>query len=147
MHSIPPRWPQSVFLYQPRAQVFHRVPSNRTSWRYFCSRCYVEGLAKAVMAGYVGTKDGLASERSYTLRTLPLGLVRGLTDALFHPDLNGFARAGAIMVGLAVTTTGYLGGRTFLRVANLKNAITRKKGIHHNSEVEAGIALEKELVQ
>jgi glucosyl-dolichyl phosphate glucuronosyltransferase len=141
------RWPQSVFLYQPQARVFHRVPGNRTSWRYFCSRCYVEGLAKAVVAGYVGAKDGLASERSYTLRTLPRGFLRGLNDTLFHHDPTGLARAGAIMVGLAVTTAGYLVGSTFLRVVKVKNAIARKKIIHHNSEVETGNSLEKELVQ
>jgi hypothetical protein len=140
-------WPQSTFLYQPRAQVFHRVPASRTSWRYFCSRCYVEGLAKAVVAGHIGAKDSLASERSYTLHTLPQGVVRGLTDVLFHHDFTGFARAGAIVVGLAVTTTGYLVGSTLLRVAKLKNAIARKKGIHHNSEVEAGITLEREQVR
>ena len=141
------RWPQSVFLYQPQACVFHRVPGSRTNWRYFCSRCYVEGLAKAIVARHVGARDGLASERNYTLRTLPQGFVRGLSDALFHHDFTGFARSGAIVVGLAVTTAGYLVGSTFLRVAKLKNAIVRKKVTHHDCEVEAGIALEKELVQ
>jgi len=67
-------WPQGVFLYQPQASVFQRVPSRRACWRYFCLRCYAEGLSKAVVAQYVGVKDGLAVERSYTLRTLPKGI-------------------------------------------------------------------------
>ena len=92
----------------------------------------------------MGARDGLASERNYTLRTLPQGFVRGLSDALFHHDFTGFARAGAIGAGLALTTAGYLIGNTFLRVANLKNAIARKKVTHRVCEVEAGIALEKE---
>jgi glycosyltransferase involved in cell wall biosynthesis len=138
------RWPESVFLYLPEARVFHRVPDSRMTWRYFCSRCYREGLAKAIVAWYVGAKDSLASERSYTLRTLPQGIVRGLTDALFHYDFAGFARAGAIAVGLVVTTTGYLIGSVYLRVAKLKNAIARKEIIHYDSEVAAGVALEKE---
>jgi glucosyl-dolichyl phosphate glucuronosyltransferase len=114
------RWPQRVFLYQPRAQVFHCVPRNRTSWRYFCSRCYVEGLAKAVVARHVGARDCLASERSYTLRILPQGVLRGLTDTLFHRDLAGLVGAGVIVAGLVVTTAGFLVGSTFLRVANFK---------------------------
>jgi glucosyl-dolichyl phosphate glucuronosyltransferase len=118
-------WPQSVFLYQPQALVFHRVPANRTSWRYFRSRCYVEGLAKAAMARLVGAKDGLASERSYTLRTLPRGIVRGVRDVLFHHDPTGFAQAGAIVVGLAATTVGYLVGSCQLQAAKSKN-ITRR---------------------
>ena len=122
------RWPQSVFLYQPQASVRHRVPGNRTRWRYFCLRCYAEGLAKAVLARYMGAKDSLASERTYTLRTLPYGILHGLTDALFHHDLTGFARAGAIVVGLALTATGYLVGSTSLQRAKLKDSIG---GMHH----------------
>ncbi|MFL5628355.1 MAG: glycosyltransferase family 2 protein [Ktedonobacteraceae bacterium] len=141
------RWPQSVFLYQPQAGVFHRVPGSRTNWRYFCSRCYVEGLAKAVVARHVGARDGLASERAYTLRVLPQGVKRGLTDTLFRHDLTGLARAGAIVVGLAVTTVGYLLGSSFLQIAKFKNAIARKKVIHHKSEVETGVLLERESIQ
>jgi glycosyltransferase involved in cell wall biosynthesis len=109
------RRPGCIFLYQPRAQVFHRVPSSRTSWRYFCSRCYVEGLAKAVVARHLGARDSLVSERAYTLRTLPQGVVRGLTDTLIRHDPAGLARAAAIVVGLALTTAGYLAGSTFVK--------------------------------
>ncbi len=115
------RWPQSVFLYQPQALVFHRVPASRVSWYYFYWRCYVEGLAKAAMAGQVGAKDGLATERSYTLRTLPEGIIRGVSDALFRHDPTGFARAGAIVVGLGATTLGYLVGSCQLQIAKAKN--------------------------
>ena len=103
-------WPQNVFLYQPQARVFHRVPGSRTSLRYFRSRCYAEGLSKAIVARYVGTKDSLASERAYTLRVLPQALVRGMKDGLFHADVSGFQRAGAIVLGLMVTMMGYLVG-------------------------------------
>jgi len=129
-------WPQSVFLFQPQAKVFHRVPSSRTCWRYFYSRCYVEGLAKAVVARHVGAKDSLASERTYTLQTLPQAVVRGLTDTLFHHDLAGLARAGAIVVGLAAATTGYLIGNAFLWKAKLKDIIaSRKVLLHQNTTV------------
>ena len=62
------------------------------------------------MTQYVGTKDGLASERAYTLKALPRGVLRGLVDGLFHLDPTGFLRAGAIIAGLAITTTGYIVG-------------------------------------
>jgi glycosyltransferase involved in cell wall biosynthesis len=114
-------WPQGVFLYQPRASVSHRVPGNRTSWRYFGWRCFVEGLAKADVARYVGAKDGLASERTYTRRTVPLGVLRGMKDALLYYDMTGLARAGAIVVGLALTISGYLRGKLFLQGAKAKH--------------------------
>jgi glycosyltransferase involved in cell wall biosynthesis len=123
-------WPQRIFLYAPQANVFHRVPSSRARWRYFCSRCYVEGLAKAVVSRYVGAKDSLASERTYTLRTLPQGVAHGIADALFHHDLAGLARAGAIVVGLAMTTIGYLIGRIFLQVANPRKNSSKDDVLH-----------------
>jgi glucosyl-dolichyl phosphate glucuronosyltransferase len=116
-------WPQGVFLYQPEARVFHRVPGSRTCWRYFYSRCYVEGLAKAVVARHLGARDSLASERTYILRTLPQAVMHGLTGTLFHHDLAGLGRAGAIISGLAVTTIGYLAGSILLQVSKPKKGI------------------------
>ncbi len=104
------RWPRRYFLYEPRAKVAHRVPASRGCWEYFRSRCYAEGLSKAVVSRLVGTGEGLASERSYAFRTLPRGALQGIGDGLFHRDPAGLARAGAIVAGLAVTTSGYLAG-------------------------------------
>lgn len=104
------RWPRRYFLYEPRAKVAHRVPASRGCWEYFRSRCYAEGLSKALVSRLVGTGEGLASERSYALRTLPQGALNGIGDGLFRRDPAGLARAGAIIAGLAVTTSGYLAG-------------------------------------
>lgn len=103
------RWPDSEFVYEPGARVHHSVPLARSRVRYFASRCWFEGISKAVVARAAGARDGLASERSYTLRTLPLGVLGGVRDAL-HGDPGGLARAAAILTGLGVTTAGYLFG-------------------------------------
>lgn len=104
------RWPQGSFLYQPDAHVFHCVPSNRATWKYFRSRCYAEGHSKAIVAQFVGAKDGLSSERAYTLQTLPLGMLRGVRDGFLRHNPAGFLRAGAIMIGLLITAVGYFVG-------------------------------------
>ncbi len=127
-------WPQSGFLYQPQASVFHRVSSERTRWRYFCSRCYSEGISKSFVSRYVGVKDSLASERSYTFRTLPQGVIRGLTDALFRSDLNGFARAGSIISGLVMTATGYLVGSILLQVSKSKKNVATEVVFRRSSK-------------
>ncbi len=98
---------QRVLLYEPQARVRHRVPASRATWRYFASRCYAEGLSKALVARFVGAGDGLDSERRYTLQTLPRGIFRGAADAFLRRDPMGLARAGAIIAGLAITTIGY----------------------------------------
>jgi glucosyl-dolichyl phosphate glucuronosyltransferase len=137
-------WPQSGFLYQPQASVLHRVPGNRACWRYFCSRCYSEGISKALVSRYVGVKDSLASESVYTLRTLPQGVVRGLIDALFHHDLSGLARSGTIITGLSMTMAGYLVGSVFLRVSKSKEDIVTEAVFRRNSEVPRSLTARTE---
>lgn len=104
------RRPGHHFLYEPRAVVRHRVTANRTTWVYFRARCHAEGRSKALIARFVGRGDGLASEWAYTLRTLPLGVLRGLGRAC-SGDAAGIACAGAIVVGLVVTTAGFITGQ------------------------------------
>lgn len=103
------RWPERILLHRPAARVLHRVPAARGRWRYFRARCYGEGISKALVRQFVGARDGLSSERAYTLRTLPRGAVRGLADTL-RGDLRGLLRAGAIVAGLAITSAGFVRG-------------------------------------
>jgi glycosyltransferase involved in cell wall biosynthesis len=104
------RWPDHIFLYEPHAKIHHRVPPARTTFRYFLSRCYSEGLSKRAISQVVGADRGLAAERSYVLHALPLGILRGLRDALWHRDFSGLLRACAIVIGLLATMAGYLRG-------------------------------------
>lgn len=102
--------PDTIFMYEPRARIGHRVPAVRARRQYFFSRCYAEGLSKAHVSQLLGARDGLAVERSYTRRTLPRGVARGLRDSMRQRDLNGMVRAGVIVGGLAATTGGYAHG-------------------------------------
>jgi glycosyltransferase involved in cell wall biosynthesis len=101
---------QKMWLHKPQARAYHHVPAGRANWRYFVRRCYGEGRSKALVVRFVGTEDGLVSERTHTLRTLPRGVARGLADTVLRGDLAGFARACAIVVGLAIAMLGYLTG-------------------------------------
>lgn len=104
-------WPDRSLYYEPQARVHHYVPAARATWPYLVARCYAEGLSKAQVTNLVGTNDGLASEWTYTLQILPQGALRGLLDTLTRYDRGGVGRATAIVLGLAVTTFGYLRGR------------------------------------
>jgi glycosyltransferase involved in cell wall biosynthesis/GT2 family glycosyltransferase len=102
--------PGEEIVYDPEATVDHFVPAERANLKYFTSRCRGEGRSKAILAGLVGSDDGLSEERTYTSRTLPLGFLRGIGDT-FRGDLDGLARAAMLVIGLATTTRGYLGGQ------------------------------------
>jgi glycosyltransferase involved in cell wall biosynthesis len=107
--------PGAIILYLPAARVDHHVPSDRTTWSYFTSRCWAEGVSKALVTGLVGDRDGLSSERAYVVRALGAGVVRGVRDAV-RGDPAGLARAGMIVVGLGCTTAGFARGRAAARV-------------------------------
>jgi hypothetical protein len=102
--------PASVILYDPAARVSHRVPTARTSWRYFGTRCYREGLSKAQVAHRAGMRPGLSCERAHAARTIPLGILRSLRAAV-SGDRAGLARAAALVIGLWITTLGFVVGR------------------------------------
>jgi hypothetical protein len=101
--------PGSIIIHIPEAVVAHLVPPDRARWRYFSSRCWAEGLSKALVTASVGNDRGLISERTYATRTLPLGIMTALGDAA-RGDGSGVLRAGAIVAGLAMTTAGFARG-------------------------------------
>jgi hypothetical protein len=104
------RHPDGIWLYDPAVTVTHRVPQGRANWAYFVSRCYDEGVAKASIVNFFGRGSGLAAERAYTMRTLPLGVARGLRSSI-RGDATGLGRSASILVGLVATIVGYLRAR------------------------------------
>jgi glycosyltransferase involved in cell wall biosynthesis len=107
-------FPHGEWMYWPAAHVTHSVSPERSTWSYFRSRCYNEGVAKAAMVMLTSRQAGLASERSYTLKVLPTGIAREVVR-MGRLDFSGSARAAAIAVGLVYTTAGYARGWWRLR--------------------------------
>ncbi|MFF0746262.1 glycosyltransferase family 2 protein [Streptomyces sp. NPDC004111] len=101
--------PDAVLLIDDRAVIHHKVPGSRERFGYFRSRTYAEGLSKALVARSVGAGKGLESERRYTSRVLPAGVLRGLRDAVLGRP-GGAGRAGAIVTGVAAAAGGYVLG-------------------------------------
>ena len=102
------RYPYGRIVLEPAALVRHRVTAERATWRYFRSRCRAEGRSKAILCGVVGDASGLSSERSYTAKVLPIGVVR----SLFSPRAKGRRpQALAIVGGFVLVASGYVQGR------------------------------------
>jgi GT2 family glycosyltransferase len=100
------RRPGSVVWYAPDSVVFHRVRAERTTFRYFTSRCRAEGMSKTRVAKLVGARDGLASERTYTAKTLPLASLRDAGNFLRRQE-GAVTRVGARVAGVALTAGGF----------------------------------------
>ena len=99
-----------VYLYEPKAVVRRHVPRSRSTWSYYRSRCYAEGLSKAVVRALAGPEWIMSSEKSYLWSIIPRAIGRNLGEALSgQPD--GIARAMALAVGVLTTGIGYAVGR------------------------------------
>ncbi len=123
-------FPDAVILYDPAARVSHRVPRARASWRYFCARCFSEGLSKALVAQAAGTNRGLSSERSYATRTLPFAMARGMRSTLYG-DAAGIIRVAALLAGLSITTLGFLTGsaKRAVTASGRRRRVARVEGL------------------
>lgn len=101
--------PDGAHVYEPAAQVWHSVPGTRATWSYFRSRCYAEGLSKAMVSVLAGSDHALSTERSYLTSTVPLGVLRYLGAGL-RGRLWGFVTAVVMMLGVLTTAIGYAAG-------------------------------------
>ncbi|MFE2888168.1 glycosyltransferase family 2 protein [Streptomyces sp. NPDC059272] len=119
--------PDAVLLIDDRAVIHHRVPSVREHFAYFRTRTYAEGLSKALVARSVGADKGLESERRYTTRVLPAGVVRGLRDAVLARP-GGAGRAGAIVAGVFGAAGGYAVGSVRARRGGVTFSVVRIAG-------------------
>lgn len=102
--------PGTRMVGAPEAIVHHRVTGSRLTVRYFLSRCYWEGVSKAVVTSLVGAEAALASERTYVTKVLPRAFFREIGRGL-RGQGSSFGIALAVAAGLCVTSTGYLRGR------------------------------------
>lgn len=105
------RFPGGQIRFEPAARVHHHVPAQRATWRYLLRRCWAEGLSKAHVAALAGASSALADERGYAARALPRAVARALRDAVAGVRAAPLGRAAALVVGLAVTTAGFVTGQ------------------------------------
>ena len=91
-------------VFEPRAEVDHRVSFDRVEWAYLRRRSWAEGLSKAAVAQLVGSDAALSTERDYVAKVLPAAVIRELRQ-------RRVSSAAAVVTALACTTAGYVRGR------------------------------------
>jgi len=105
--------PDAVLLVDPHARIDHFLPEGRGRWAYFWRRCFAEGRSKALVSVMVGADQALSAERSYSSGVLPAGVWAGLRRGMVG-EWWGFARAAAIVAGLACACAGFASKRVAL---------------------------------
>ncbi len=106
--------PDERFVLARRAVVVHHVPPARVTLHYFVTRCYGEGLSKAMVSRLVGRGRGLESERSHLARAVPREFLESLGQLPSRPATGG-RRAALLVTGVVATAFGYARGRVALR--------------------------------
>ena len=119
---ISQRNPDGILLYEPAAAVRHRISNKHATWSYLRSRCYAEGLSKAMVARLAGSDRALASERGYVRSAIPRAIWQSLIDAA-HGKLAGALAALALVVAVAMTAVGYLVGTVTRRGGSADSAV------------------------
>ena len=123
--------PGSVFLFDERAIIWHRVPAGRSRFSYFRSRCFAEGLSKAQVHRQRRhqRRTGDGAEVCGESRC-PVASCTALAD-MIHGDSSGLERAGAITAGLCSTAAGYVAGSLRRAKRDTRDA-ARSDLVNHN---------------
>ena len=104
------RYLDGVYLYEPKALVRRHVPCSRSTWSYYRSRCYTEGLSKAVVRDLAGPEWTMSSEKSFLRSIVPRAIGRNLVKAL-RGEPSGLAGVMALTGGVLINGIGYTAGR------------------------------------
>ena len=105
--SLGGRW-----LYDPTARAGHKVPEHRATFGFFVRRCYQEGRGKADLWALDGAAAATATERSFSARVLPAGILAGVAQSL-RGDPYGVVRSAVITWGFLTTAFRFVLGRAF----------------------------------
>ncbi len=100
--------PSGYWLYEPSAEVIHKVPSARSTPGFFLKRCWYEGRGKGALARLAGINASTAAERRHATHVLPAAFLRELRLAIVKADLANLQRTAAISAGLLWTAAGFL---------------------------------------
>lgn len=96
-----------VWVFVPDAQMFHHVPTERSTFRFFLRRCFNEGRNKVLLRALNAEQIGpvLSSEAAYLRSTIP-GTAQGEVSTIGRT----FVRLGAMAAGLASAAVGGASG-------------------------------------
>jgi GT2 family glycosyltransferase len=129
-----------TWLFEPQAIAAHHVPARRSTWPFLVARCFHEGRNKVIMSRLLAS-DITGRERTYMLRTLPAGVLRGLSD-LVHGDVTGVARSATIACCTVAGLAGAMAGK-LRRGAGVPGVVRRKSVPSEPGAVRPGASISR----
>jgi hypothetical protein len=101
--------PESRLIYEPAAIVRHYVHEDRLTWHYFWRRCFWAGRGKVSVMRGLGQAANLRADRRFVMRSLSVGVAKGLREFL-GGDIGGLERAASIIVAIGLSGVAYAAG-------------------------------------
>ena len=102
--------PEDLIMYEPRAIVFHFVPSQRVSWHYFWRRCFFVNREKVQTVSAIGSARSLGPETRFVIDAITSQLAVDSSEVI-KGSPSGLARIGAMFVGIFMAAVGNIAGR------------------------------------
>jgi glucosyl-dolichyl phosphate glucuronosyltransferase len=102
-------YPPEGILYEPKSVVHHFVPQWRTTWKYFCSRCYFVNRDKVRTFEVLGEAASLAPELAF-VQSMMVRQTRNLSRRFLRGDLKSLPRLAAAYCGVVCAGVGHLVG-------------------------------------
>jgi glucosyl-dolichyl phosphate glucuronosyltransferase len=103
------RYGTDSILYTPHAVVYHHVPAERVTWRYFWRRCYFVNREKVGVLRQVGSASNLVAEREFVRRALTRQASSDIRRAV-GGEPEALRTLGAMVTGIALAGAGNLRG-------------------------------------
>jgi len=117
-------FPESRIIYDPSAVVYHKVPKNRQTLRYFVKRCFYEGVSKRLMSAFdLEGGIGLSFERHYLKYLLKVAIPSRIKQ--IHKWKN-FLQLLMLLLSISLVLAGYLAATLSLLRINGRIGVSRK---------------------
>lgn len=118
------RNPGTVWVHNSSAVAHHKVPIERSTFRFFVQRCFNEGVGKVELGGLLGW-NLLTDEARYGTVVLPKAMLVHALSAL-HGDAGQARQLAAALVGTAAALVGASSALVRTGWASLGKATSRR---------------------
>ena len=102
--------PTYKIIFNPNAVIYHKVPKEKTTFKYFIRRTYGSGYSSAIIHKLF-PEDKLKAERGF-LRHIFLNFIPRMLIAFPRQPFTAIGQLSVVFIGVFFTGLGYLVGKS-----------------------------------